>query len=268
LAAALVLAPLAVCTMRLRAARSREPIDHVRFEWVSVIAHDLRQPISVIALRSSALLRSTLSREQRDSVEQIARCGRSLSRMVSDLLDASLLESDRLRITLDRLDLDQLVSDIVRRTPAAAARTRVRTDDAPLFVRGDAMRLEQVIANLLSNAVKYSTPDTPIDVTMRVEGGQAHMRVANVGEGIPGDELPFIFNRFARGRSAAASQIKGLGLGLYIAKGLVAAHQGRIWADSTPDGTTFHVALPLDGRPLSPLQADRHAMSAPLEELP
>ena len=225
-------------------------LQRLREEWASIVAHDLRQPISVIALRSSLLLRSVLSGEQRDCVEQIASSVRGLGRMVSDLMDASLLESDRLRVTLERLDLCHLVRDVVRRT-AAAARTRLDLlPDASLFVKGDAQRLEQVLTNLLSNALKYAAPDTEILVSVGVDAGQAHLRVTNVGEGIPEDELPFIFNRFARARGVELRGVKGLGLGLYIAKGLVAAQHGRIWAESVPgERTTFHVTLPPDDPP-------------------
>ena len=222
-----------------------------REEWASIVAHDLRQPISVIALRSSLLLHGPLSREQRDSVDQIARSVHSLGRLVGDLMDASLLETDRLRVTLDRVDLGALLSDVARGVPVAAGRTRVETPaDVRLFVRGDAQRLEQVIANLLSNAGKYAEPDTEIVADLRLEAGHAHLRVTNLGAGIPDDELPFIFNRFARARATGHSGVQGLGLGLYIAKGLVAAHHGRIWAESVPhDRTTFHVSLPLDSSP-------------------
>jgi len=231
-------------------------LQRVREEWASIVAHELRQPISVITVRCSLLLRGHLSSEQRDSLEQIARSVHSLGRMVTDLMDASLLESDRLRVTLERIDIGELLRDVVRRTPLAAARTRtIIPPDLRLFVRGDPQRLEQVMSNLLSNAVKYAAPDTEIVVDLDVAAGQAHIRVINAGDPIPEDELPFVFNRFARARTAGARKVKGLGLGLYIAKGLVTAHRGRIWAESAPDtGTTFHVALPLDGSPLSSLK--------------
>ena len=241
-------------------------LQRVREEWASIVAHELRQPISVIAVRCSLLLRGRLSTEQRDSLEQIARSVHSLGRMVTDLMDASLLESDRLRVMFDRIDVAELLRDVVRRTPLAAARTRTAIPrDLRLFVRGDAQRLEQVMANLLSNAVKYAAPDTEIVVDVGLAAGQVHIRVMNAGDPIPQDELPFVFNRFARARSAGARKVKGLGLGLYIAKGLVTAHHGRIWAESAPgEGTTFHVALPLDSRvPVLPQAppADRPASS-------
>jgi signal transduction histidine kinase len=228
-------------------------LQRVREEWASIVVHELRQPISVIAVRCSLLLRGQLSGEQRDSLEQIARSVRSLGRMATDLMDASLLESDRLRVLTDRLDLGALLSDVVRRTPLAATRTRTSVPDGlRLFIIGDAQRLEQVIANLLTNAVKYATPESEILADLRLTAGQAHIRVKNDGDPIPENELPFVFNRFTRARAAGVKRVKGLGLGLYIAKGLVTAHHGRIWAESAPgEGTTFHIALPLDGPPVA-----------------
>ena len=239
-------------------------LQRARDEWASLVAHELRQPISVIALRSSLLLRDQLTSDQRECVQQIARSIRGLGRMVTDLMDASLLESDRLRVALVRVDLGQLLQEVVRRAPPAALRTHLWIPaDVRLFVKGDAQRLEQVIANLLSNALKYATPDTDINVDLRVVAGQAHLRVSNAGDPIPQDELPFIFNRFARAQATGVSGVMGLGLGLYIARGLVAAHHGRIWAESShADGTTFHVTIPLDGPPV-PLQASDSFVPSP-----
>jgi signal transduction histidine kinase len=243
---------LAGAVMVFQDISTMKELERLREEWASIVAHDLRQPISVIALRCSVLLRSRLAPAQRDGVEQIANSVHSLSRMVSDLMDASLLESDRLHVKLDRLDLGRLLHDVVERVPAARARTKTRTpQDVRVFVRGDAQRLEQVMANLLSNAAKYAAPDTTIDVELHVDGPNAEVTVTNAGAGIPEDELPFVFHRFARSRTVGSSAVKGLGLGLYIAKGLVTAHHGQIWADSVPGGlTSFHFTIPLDGVPV------------------
>ena len=262
---------LAGAVMVFQDVSTLKELERLREEWASIVAHDLRQPISAIALRCSLLLRGRLAPDQRDGIEQISTSVRNLSRMVSDLMDASLLESDRLRVTLGRLDLGQLLHEVAERVPQAAPRTRTRTPPAVrVFVKGDAQRLEQVVSNLLSNAVKYAAPKTDIGVELMLDAGNAHVTVRNLGGGIPEEELPFVFHRFARSRGAGASSVKGLGLGLYIAKGLVTAHHGRMWAESVPgDVTSFHFTLPLDGPPvpIDPFQSDRTpALSSAAQE--
>jgi signal transduction histidine kinase len=121
-----------------------------------------------------------------------------------------------------------------------------------LFVRGDEQRLEQVMSNLLSNAIKYGTPGTQVVFELRERDGYAEVTVSNRGPGIPADELPRLFDRYMRSRTVSAEGPKGLGVGLYIAKGLVEAHGGRIWIESVPgDTTTFHFTIPLDGPPVA-----------------
>lgn len=233
-----------------RARDALNELERMRFEWTSIVAHDLKQPITAITLKSSMLLRQPLTSDQRRDVSQIRASAERLNGMVSDLMDVSLLDAKQIRLALARVDLGALAREVVDRMPLAAARSVVRTPiDVGLFVKGDADRLEQVIANVLSNAVKYGAPDTEILIEVRQSGGDAELLVTNRGAGIPADELPVIFDRYVRG--AAGATAKGLGLGLHIAKGLVEAHGGRIWAESIPgDLTTFHIALPLDGSPM------------------
>jgi PAS domain S-box-containing protein len=227
-------------------------LERMREEWASIIAHDLRQPISVIALRSALLERAQLSDEHQNDVRQIHASAQRLSRMTSDLLDASLLETRRMQVALERLELCQFLRDIVQRVPLGASRTKIRAPAGiRLFIKGDEQRLEQVMANLLGNAVKYGAPDTEIGLEVRYAFGNAEILVTNRGAGIPPDELPILFDRYARSRTAAIGTARGLGLGLYIARGLVEAHKGHIWAESVPgDVTTFHIVIPLDGPPM------------------
>jgi PAS domain S-box-containing protein len=227
-------------------------LERMREEWASIIAHDLRQPISVIALRSALVERGHLSEEQQNDVRQIHASAERLNRMTSDLMDASLLETRRLQVTLERLDLCQFLRDVVQRVPPGAPRTKLRLpSDCRLFIRGDAQRLEQLLANLLSNAVKYGAPEADIFLEARRAHGNAEILVTNRGAGIPSHDLPLLFERFFRSRAAESGKTRGLGLGLYIARGIVEAHQGRIWAESVPgDATTFHIVIPLDGPPL------------------
>ncbi|MBI4493372.1 MAG: sensor histidine kinase, partial [Chloroflexi bacterium] len=104
---------------------------------------------------------------------------------------------------------------------------------------------EQELGNLLSNAAKYGSPSTEIRVEVARRKAEVEVAVANQGPGIPPEDLPHLFTRFYRARQARAERAAGLGLGLYISKGLVEAHGGRLWAESTPgQTTTFRFTLP------------------------
>jgi PAS domain S-box-containing protein len=250
-------------TMILQDVSPLKELEQLREEWASIIAHDLQQPIHAILLRADLLLRGELRDEQKHNVRQIRETVVRVGRMVSDLLDASLVDANRLRIKLDRLDFGELLRAIIERVPGAWPRTTMRMPaESPLFVRGDAHRLEQVVTNLLSNAVKYGAADTGIQIDVAPCNEFAEVSVTNYGEGIPADELPLIFERYARSRTARMSGTKGLGLGLYIAKGLVEAHGGRIWAESVPgESTVFRFTVPLD-RPTTATQTPLLAAGA------
>jgi signal transduction histidine kinase/CheY-like chemotaxis protein len=238
---------LAGATMLLQDITALKELEHLREEWTSVIAHDLQQPINAIVLFADLILRRSLDGVDRDRVVRVRGLASQLGRMVDDLSDASQLEAHRLALSRERLDLVAVIREAVARVPDAAIRTSVSAPPGrALSVRGDAGRLEQVTANLLSNAVKYGTPDTEIRVEITEADGLAKVSVSNDGAGIPSDELPLVFDRFVRTERAWTGAAKGSGLGLYIARGLIEAHGGQIWAESTPAGhTTFHFTLPL-----------------------
>jgi len=116
----------------------------------------------------------------------------------------------------------------------------------------DPGRVEQVIANLLSNAYKYGAPGTEIRIDVEGREDEVEVTVTNRGRGIPPEELPRLFQRFARSKRSQAAGVAGIGLGLYICKGLVEAQRGRIWVESTPgETTTFHFTLPTRAAPRS-----------------
>lgn len=227
-------------------------LERLREEWASIVAHDLQQPINSIVLRADLLLRGGITGQQAKDVRQIRTSAQRLSRMARDLTDASQLESRHLSLTLRRLDIGEWIREIVGRHPDAAARTRVRTPpDRRLFVRADAERFEQVIANLLSNALKHGTSDTEIRLDLEEVDGRAEVSVVHRGPGVSDEDLQSVFERYSRTRRARPSGTQGLGLGLYIAKGLVEAHGGHIWAESMPgELTRFAFNIPLDGPPL------------------
>lgn len=222
-------------------------LERLRAEWSSIIAHDLRQPVSTIAL-ASELIRSALPADvETTHLERIARATRRLRRMIDDLLDSSRLEARQLQLTKREVDLVALAREsAAQMVPQAAPRAiELVTNERALTAEVDPDRVAQVLENLLTNAVKYGAPDTPIVIELRREGRGACISVTNEGETIPPAELPFLFRRFQRSEGARTSPVKGLGLGLYISRELVEAHGGRIAAESTAGRTTFRVWLPM-----------------------
>ena len=225
-------------------------LQRMREEWTSVIAHDLRQPIGIIAMASDFLPEihaGQMSQKERDFMDRIRNAANTLARMVDDLLDMSLLEANRLKLERSWVDPLALVGEIVERQRQTAQSAHVQVLNghslSPVYV--DPMRIGQVLGNLLSNAIKYGDNDHEIVVQLDRHGSEIEIAVTNHGKGIEPDELPRLFDRFARSKTTRGTGVPGLGLGLYISKGVVEAHGGRLWADSKPgDTTTFHLTLP------------------------
>jgi PAS domain S-box-containing protein len=219
----------------------------MREEWTSVVAHDLRQPVTTISAYGSLLTRHG-DPTVRTRAGHILASARRLDRMIADLLDFSRLEAHRLSLDLQAVEIPPLLRELAERTAVEARDRDVRVEapDGLPAVRADPARLEQVIANLLSNAVKYGFSGTPIRLSARTAGEFVEIAVENRGPGIPEEELPRLFQKFRRSRRL--SRVAGIGLGLYIARGIVEAHGGRIWAESVPDDTTtFRLTVPVAG---------------------
>jgi signal transduction histidine kinase len=143
-------------------------------------------------------------------------------------------------------DLNTLVQEAVSQAMLSGAkRVNVEVAPEPVLVEVDAPRLEQVVTNLVENALKYSAHDTRVVVRVWQADGEACLSVQDRGIGVPIEDQPLVFDRFHRARNVDDRRFAGMGLGLYIARGIVEQHGGRIWLDSTPGaGSTFFVALP------------------------
>jgi signal transduction histidine kinase len=181
-------------------------------------------------------------------VESILTGAKRMERMVSDLLDASRIEARRLTLAKEPVDLPGLVREVVERAIETTRGHRVvveiRRDIAT--IQADPARLEQILGNLLSNAAKYSYPDTEILVEAEPLPEKVMVSVTNQGGGIAPEDSEALFSRFSRTRAAVEGKVPGLGLGLYITKGLVEAHRGEIWVESEKGKTTtFRFTLPV-----------------------
>jgi signal transduction histidine kinase len=175
-------------------------------------------------------------------------------KLVEDLLDVSRIVAGNLRLASEDVDLALTVRDAVDSVRQTAEAKGVRLDvdvDAPVgMVRGDRERLQQVVWNLLSNAVKFTPPGGSVRLLLRRDGPFAELTVADTGEGISPEFLPYVFDRF---RQADASHTRihgGLGLGLAIVRHLVEAHSGIVRGESEGKGrgATFVVRLPISNR--------------------
>jgi PAS domain S-box-containing protein len=234
-------------------------LERRREEWSSVIAHDLRQPINGIRLAAELLQRKLEPRHQ-TWADRIRADALRLNAMIEDLLDSSRLEAKRLSLRLAPARLGESVDVVLARLPGIAERVELHVEPGAALVTADARRLVQVLGNLLSNAEKYGTPGTPVEVAATRDGAMVEVRITNHGDGIPADEISRLFDRFVRTRGALERQTEGIGLGLYLSKGLIEAQGGRMWVDSTPGATTtFHFTLPA-----APAREEPRAPAAPV----
>lgn len=229
---------------RLR--RELQELEHLREEWSAIIAHDLRQPVSTIALAAAVVLASaSVEGRERESMERIRSAAQRLGRMIEDLTTVSQVESKRMSVHAVEADVGALTAAFIeglQETTESELRVAIRGATSAWV---DPDRLPQMLGNLLSNAIKYGRPNTPIEVRVIEHDAFVEVCVENQGIGIQADQIPLLFHRFARTREARDSRIGGLGVGLYITKGLVEAHGGRIWVESTPGASTcFHFTVP------------------------
>ncbi len=233
-------------TAHARLARLARHREHL----LTMVAHDMRQPLSVIFMKLNRLLREPAPggdrRRVSENLDELRLAAERLHRLLAGVLDAASLEAGELKLVRRPHRVLSLVDEAAQLLgPLAAERDqRVEVDVPPeLEASCDGERVLQVLSNLLGNAVKYAGDGARIDVRAWTDGGEVQVAVVDDGAGIPAGELPYVFDRHFQGRRLDR---QGHGLGLAIVKDLVQAHGGRIWAESAPGaGATFRFTLPL-----------------------
>lgn len=230
--------------------RAHEEATILKEEFLSAAAHDLKTPLTTLVAQAQFLERKA----QRDpsapmdlpGLGRIVREAKRLSALVMELLDVDRLEHGRLVGEREPADLVEAAREV---SDAAEGKRVTLEATGPVVGRFDRQRIAQLFANLVENALKYSAPDSPVHVKVWEEGPTAHISVHDDGIGIPRDDVAVVFERFRRASNVDDRRFSGMGLGLYICKGIVEQHGGRIWVESElGKGSTFHVALPKDGR--------------------
>jgi signal transduction histidine kinase len=217
-----------------------------RSNVLAMVAHELRNPLCVIAMNTEFIAGTLVDPEARESADEVQRSIARMQRLLMDLVDLARIEGGALRIVKLPFDVGALVSEILAAyQPLFSKRgvTFTSSVGAPGVIAAfDHDRIVQVLSNLLSNAMKFTPAGGA--VTLRLERYDDHVELAvsDTGPGIAADALPRVFNRFWQARSEPGT---GLGLGLYICEKIIAAHAGRIWVESEiGSGTTFRFTLP------------------------
>jgi PAS domain S-box-containing protein len=236
----------------LRAARDKaEEATRLKDDFLATVSHELRTPLNAILGWGNMLGAGTLSPEKTEhAIGTIVRNAKAQSQIIEDLLDVSRIITGQLRLDVDHVDMNQVVSgavDVVR--PAADAKgVTVRWHGNPDagVVKGDAGRLQQILWNLLSNAVKFTPRGGSVQVALRRQESTIDIEIMDTGEGIAPDFLPRVFERFSQQEASNSRKAGGLGLGLAIVKHLVELHGGTVEAQSEGlgRGAAFIIRLP------------------------
>lgn len=221
-----------------------------RDELLGVVSHDLRNPLSAIAMCARVMLDSPpdAATSRRDLAGAVLQSTELMNRMIQDLLDVSTIESGHLRITRSPQRLDALVSRVLEMHREAAVASEIQLNvelaaDTPQ-VDVDGTRVIQVLANLVGNAIKFTERGGRVTIRACTSGKFLEVAVTDTGVGIPQEDQPNIFDRYWHARRS--SRTLGTGLGLAIARGIVDAHGGHLTVTSAPaQGSTFSFTLPL-----------------------
>lgn len=229
-----------------------EKLNRLKDEFISTVSHELRTPLNAI-LGWAHILRTTKVDEARmyRALETIERNARSQSQLIDDLLDMSRIITGKIRLNVRAIELWRVIEAAIETVhPAADAKNiRLQTaiDPAAGPVLGDSERLQQIVWNLLSNAVKFTPKGGRVQVYLQRINSHVEIIVADNGQGISADFLPYVFDRFRQADNSITRSFGGLGLGLAIVRQLVELHGGTVYAESPGEGqgATFIVKLPL-----------------------
>lgn len=229
---------------------SLESSERRRQEFVANVSHELKTPMTTIGGYIDGMLDGTIPPEKQQHYMQIVSGEvRRLSRLVRNMLDISRLKAmgvEESRMT--RFDLGELMSDVIitfeQKINGKGLNVDVELPDRPVWVKAERDGITQVVYNLLDNAIKFCPQGGKLGLFLALEGGKAKVTVQNSGPTIDPNELPLLFDRFHKADKSRSADREGWGLGLYIAKTIVGAYGGDIWATSENGITNFIFTLP------------------------
>jgi signal transduction histidine kinase len=230
--------------------QAREEATRLKDDFLSAAAHDLKTPLTTVVAQAQLLAqrakRNPSAPADIAGIERVIQEAQRLRMQVLELLDVSRVRQGKLLDHLEEVDLIELAAEACNRHTTASHPCSLRAPER-LIGLYDRPRIIQLLDNLIENAIKYSPRGGDVLVTIEQEDDQMRLSVADHGIGVPASDLQHIFDRFYRGANVDDRQFAGLGLGLYICRGIVEQHGGRVSVTSNDlvAGSTFHVMLPL-----------------------
>ncbi len=226
--------------------RAQRAVD-AREEVLAVVSHDLRNPLNVIQLSAAKARGEDTDERVTRLLDQILRAADSMNGLIADLLDLGAIDAGRFQVRRSRHYVRAIGSDVVSLFTPLAATKSIRltwSGGVELSISADRERLLQVFSNIIGNALKFTAAGGVVAITASADDGYVRFAVSDSGPGIAPDDLARIFDRYWK--VSTSRRGGGVGLGLYVAQGIVAAHGGRIWVESAlGEGTTFFFTVPM-----------------------
>jgi signal transduction histidine kinase len=227
-------------------------LDKAKSDFISIASHQLRTPLTAIRGFTSMILEGSYGRITnvvKDKLEKVYESSDRLIRLVNDLLDLSHMEGGKMEFNFQKVSITQMVKSVCEELDIQAQKKKLKMainlPEQELFVKADDQKLRQVVMNLIDNGVKY-TDKGKVEVFLKEQDGKIIFSVKDTGMGMKEEEIQNLFQKFVRGSEASHYHTEGAGIGLYVARQLIEAHQGRVWAESEGEGkgSTFLVELP------------------------
>lgn len=241
-------------TSELRAANEQlKKLDQAKSDFISMVSHQLRTPLTAIKGFTSMVMEGSygpVGSRVRDQLGKVSESAERLIRLVNDLLDVSHMEGGKMEFNFAKVDFGAMVAGVVEELQPQAQKGSLNLEfplekSGSFFVRADEQKLRQVVINLVDNAVKY-TRQGSVNVGFEKKDGFVQLSVKDTGVGMDKETIDNLFKKFVRGAGASHYHTEGAGVGLYVAKQLIEAHRGQIWAESEGEGkgSEFFVKLP------------------------
>ncbi|MEI8232107.1 MAG: PAS domain-containing sensor histidine kinase, partial [bacterium] len=230
-------------------------IDKLKDDFLSVTTHELKTPLMPIKSQTQLLLSGDygeISEKQKMAVEMILRNEELLNTLTNELLDITKIKSNKLKLTLENIDINLLLADIVKDQGDLAKKKSITCSILPTnkigMIMADKFRLTQVITNLLNNAIKFTPEHGSIEIAVKLLNNELVITIKDTGIGISPENLGKLFVPFFQIEGSVERRYRGTGLGLAICKGIVEAHGGMIWvkSDGLGKGSTFGFSLPIN----------------------